>query len=424
LGNKVYFGWWTVLATGVLSGLGHGFYIYGISVFFKDLAAELNLSRAVTSLASGIGRVQGGITFPLVGWLADRYGPRWIIIFGICVAAIGMSLMSSIDSVWAYYVAWGVLAGGGTSIGLTLAVDKAITDWFIRKRGLAQGVKFALIGVLGVIVLPVVTWLATTYGWRVVCLLWGVLMLAGTPLVWMFVRQNRPEYYGLLPDGARTSPDPNSDVETLVEKGIEYASSLQETEFTVKQAMGTRAYWLLVAAFGVQTIIMGGISLHIVPFLTDIGIETTAASGMVGMMVFFTIPSRLFGGLLADRVTKRRMALLLAGAFWLQVLGISAFLLGRSIPTVYVLLALYGFGNGAITPLYLVIMGRYFGRKSFGKITGSGMVFQAPLSLVAPVYAGWVYDTTGSYVAAFSLFAVLAAFAAIATSLARAPRLS
>jgi MFS family permease len=77
--NKIYFGWWTVMVTGIISGLGHGFYGYGISVFFKDIAHELGISRAVTSVAAGVGRLEGGVTSPVTGWPADRYGPKWVI---------------------------------------------------------------------------------------------------------------------------------------------------------------------------------------------------------------------------------------------------------------------------------------------------------------------------------------------------------
>jgi MFS family permease len=396
--------------------------MYGFSVFFKDLAAELNLLRSVTSLAAGIGRVEGGITSPLVGALADRYGSKWIIIFGICVIAAGMMMMSTISTTWSYFVAWGVLAGVGVNIGLTIAVDKTITDWFVKKRGLAQGVKFSLIGLGGVVVLPIVTWLATSYGWRVTCLLWGALMLAGTPFVWFFVRQHRPEYYGLLPDGARVE-SAEAGVNGRIERGVDYASSLEESEFTVRQAMRTRTYWLMALAFSTQTIIVGAISLHVIPFLTDMGIEPVVASGMVGMMVFFNIPSQFFGGILADRFKKNRLPLLLATAFFLQVVGISGFLLSQSMPSVYVLLVLHGVGHGAFTPIFLVISGRYFGRRSFGKIVGSSMLLRAPFSLLAPVYAGWIYDTTGSYITAFITLAILAACAAVTLLFVRAPRL-
>ncbi len=198
---KIFFGWWTVLITGMVSGLGHGYYSYGFSIFFKDLAAELGINRATTSLAAGIGRLEGGITSPITGWLSDRFGPKWVIFSGTFLAGSGLVMMYFINSVWSYMVVWGVIIGVGLNIGLTISVDKALNDWFIRKRGLAQGTKFALIGIIGVILVPIVTWLVFYLGWRTTCLLWGLIILATTPLLLMSDRQKITESYRLLPDG-------------------------------------------------------------------------------------------------------------------------------------------------------------------------------------------------------------------------------
>ncbi len=408
----IFFGWWTVLATGFLSGFGHGFYGYGISVFFKDLAAELGLSRAITSLAAGIGRLEGGITSPLTGWLSDRYGPKWIIFTGVCIAGTGMILMNFITNVWGYIIVWGLIIGMGLNIGLTVAVDKALNDWFVLRRGLAQGTKFGLIGVGSVIVLPIITILVTTTGWRTTCLIWGCFMLTCSPLTLLFVKQRQPEHYGMLPDGKKVALHTEEIPSNMSEKGTDNDYEFQETEFTFKQAVNTRAYWLLVTGFGIQMLIMGGINIHIIPLLTDMGIDRARASGLMAMMVFFTIPSRFFGGVVADLVGKKNQNFLLAGGFLIQTAGLAVFLLSQRTVSVYVFLVFYGLSSGASTPLFILTLGRYFGRKAFGSIFGSSMAMWAPVSLFAPVLSGWVFDTTGSYIVAFVLFTIFAAIAA------------
>jgi MFS family permease len=420
---KIFFGWWIVFVVGMVSGLGHGFYLYAISVFFKDLAAELHLSRAVTSVAAGIGRLEGGITSPLVGWLADRHGPKWVIFIGVCVAGFGFILMNFINSMWTYFVVWGLVVGVGLNIGLTVAVDKALNDWFVNKRGLAQGIKFSLIGVGGMLLLPIVTWLVASQGWRITCLLWGFIMLASAPILLMVVKQKRPEHYGLLPDGAKFESDEGEDTENMMDRGVRYAISFQETEFTFKQAIKTRAYWILGITFGVQMMISGGLVIHVIPFLTDMGIPQTTAGNMMGMMVFFTVLSRFFSGLISDRLDKDHMQFLLAGIFLLQSIGITIFLVSRNTISVYIFLALFGFSSGASTLLFIITQGRFFGRKAFGSIFGSSMAIRAPASLIAPVFSGWVYDTTGSYMGAFILFAIFSTLAAFFICWARPPRL-
>lgn len=419
---RIFTGWWSVIFIGIVSGLGHGFNTYGISVFFKDIAGELELNRAYTSLAAGMGRLEGGITSPLVGWLSDKFGPRWIVIIGTFIAGLGMISMYFVTQVWQYYVAWGAMIGLGLNIGLTVACDKMINDWFIRRRGLAQGIKFALISVFGIVVLQVITWLNDVRDWRFTCLIWGFIMLASIPFAYIFIKPQRPENYGWLPDGAEVGPGVEKSREEMIERGVSYASSLQETEYSFKQALKTSTYWLLIIGFTVHNFIAGGFNVHVFPFLTDISIDEAAASGMMSMMVFFMIPSRFFGGIVADRVPKRHLQLLLVGAFLLQVIGISTFLSSRSILSVYVLLACHGLSSGAVTPLIILVLGRYFGRKAFGSILGTMIAFLAPMGLLSPVFYGWVFDNNLSYDTAFITALVMAAIAAVTTFFVRPPR--
>jgi len=251
-------------------------------------------------------------------------------------------------------------------------------------------------------------------------LIWAGVMFAGLPFLWFFVKQKRPEYYGLLPDGA-TVEEETAGANQMIDRGVEYALNLGETEFTFRQAMKTQSYWMLLMAWTSEMIIMGSIGLHIIPFLTDMGIEPVVAGSMMAGMLFFTIPSRFLGGFLAGRFRKERMQFLLAGAFLFQAVGLTAIVLNQTIAMVYVFLILYGFGSGATTPLKLTMQGRYFGRKAFASILGSFLLFTAPASL-APIYAGWIYDTTGSYITAFIVFATLAALTTFLICLAGPPK--
>ncbi len=418
---RIFVGWWSVLFIGVISGLGHGFNTYGISVFFKNIASELNLGRAATSWAPGIGRLEGGVTSPLVGWLSDKFGPRWLVITGILIAGTGLILMNFITEVWQYYVAWGVFIGFGLNIGLTVACDKMINDWFIRRRGLAQGIKFGLISILGIVVIQVITPLIELRGWRFTCLVWGLIVFAAVPLAYFLIKPRRPEYYGLLPDGAELPPGAEAKIDML-EKGIGYASSFQETEYTFKQTIKTGTYWLLLIGFSVHNIIASGFNLHVYPFLTDVGISDAVASSMMGMMIFFTAPARVFGGIIADRLPKQRLPFILFGAFLLQVIGLSTFLQFQNLAAIYILLACHGLSSGAVTPIVILILGRYYGRKAFGTILGTMVAFLSPLGLLAPVYYGRVFDTTHSYNMAFVTALVLAIIAAITMLFVRVPR--
>ncbi|MFH1031679.1 MAG: MFS transporter [Chloroflexota bacterium] len=420
--SKLFFGWWIVLATGLLCGIVQSFYTYGISVIFKPLAAELGFNRAVTSVGATLGRLEGGIQAPVTGWLVDKLGPKWVAFFGVFAIGLGLILVNYIQSVWAYYVVWGIIVGSGVNIGLTIPVDKTITDWFVRKRGIAMGIKFAFIGAGGIAIVPIVTWLTIHYGWRMACVTWSIVTFVSLLLVVFFVKQRRPEYYGLLPDG--TKVDANTTTDDLVGRGVQYASAAQEIEFSTRQAMKTAAFWMLWIISTAQLVTSSAITLHTIPFITDIGINSTLAGFMMSLMVFFTVPARLLSGLVVDRVNKAHLGYVLAASLFLQTLGITALLFNPNIGMIYVFLILFGLGSGAPVVISVLIRARYFGRKAYGSISGISSLITTPMGFIAPIYAGWIYDSTGSYITAFITFSVIAALGGLISCFLRPPKSS
>ena len=151
---KIFFGWWTVLAGGIINFWGLGYHLYGISAVFKPIASELGFSRAATSVAVAITRLLSGIEGPLTGVLTDRFGPKWVTFFGVFLLGLGLILTYSINSLWTFYIAWGVIMGTGGNIALMIPLDKAIGDWFVKKRGLASSIQIGISGLSGALVLP------------------------------------------------------------------------------------------------------------------------------------------------------------------------------------------------------------------------------------------------------------------------------
>ncbi len=410
---KVFFGWWTVLAGAILSFWGHGYSAGAFTAMLKPIASELGLSRAAASLPASVSRFEGGLEAPLSGWLTDRYGPRWPILLGLFLFSLGLILMNFVNSLWAFLVAWGVLLGTGVNIALSVPLDTAITNWFVKKRGIALSIKQVLSGFSGVVMVPLVVWLIPIQGWRVTCVMGGVVMLlVGLPLAWFCFKRHRPEYYGLLPDGA-TVEEGTAETSQIIDRGVEYATEVQEVEFTLRQAMGTPTFWVFTIATVAQGVASPIVMLHGVPFLTDTGIDPLVAAGIYSMMLFVGIPFRLLGGFLADRIRRDHLRFIIGGAYFMQALGFTAFLLNQAIPMIYVWFILFGIGHGLAMIPITAMRARYFGRKAFGSIQGISAMFMTPGGVAAPIYAGWVYDTTGNYITAFRLVAALVGFAAV-----------
>lgn len=418
----IYFGWWITVVNAVITGLAGGFRTQGFSALFKPIGADLGLSRAAVSTAPGISAILNGLAFAVAGWLADRIGPRWIIVCGTVITAAGMMLMAGIDSALEYNIVWGVIIAGGTTLGFSVAQDKMLTDWFVGKRGMAFGMRFAIMGAMAAGIVPLLSWLIIAYGWRKTCFMWGCVLLLAVPLELCFTRQKRPEHYGLLPDGAKPESGNVRSGEDPAARGLAYMAAFEESEFSFGQALRTSSYWLLAVTWVLQYAIWQSVVIHCIPLLTDRGIEPVKAGGMMSLMILFAIPSRFIGGILADRFRKEHMKFLLSGAFILTASGLSALLFSRDATGLYLFLCFMGLGSGAVIPVDIVIKGRFFGRKSYGSIQGSTVMLSVPVAFLAPVYAGWVFDATGTYRIAVTVFMMVSMINAFLVLLVRPPK--
>jgi sugar phosphate permease len=420
---KIFFGWFTVLTTSFCTLWGAGYITQGFSAMFKPIAADLKLNRAVTSVAASIGRFEGGIEAPLTGWFTDRFGPKWVMLFGCFLIGLGLILMNFINSLWTFYLVWGVIAATGQNIGLSIPVNKAISNWFVKKRGIALSVRAVFHGLATIAVLPLITYLTGTAGWRAACVIGGVVMwVIALPLILLFVKSQRPEYYGLLPDGTATESESEKEKDRVIKKGVEYAASVEEIEFTLRQAIRTPTYWFLALIFSIYSLISTPFMVHGIPMLTDMGINANKAALMFSIAGTAAIPTRLLAGFLADRVKKNQIRFLLMGCALIIAAGVISFLLKPGVAMAQVMLISFYMGFTGTNILQPVINARYFGRKSLGSISGITSTFMTPFSVGAPVFVGWVFDRTGSYIVALQVTAVIAVFVCVLLLFARPSR--
>jgi len=417
---KIFFGWWTVLALGIVGLLGIGIANQSFSVFFKPLSADLGLSRAVTSAANSVQSGVGSVMSPLGGWISDKYGPRRILLIGIAILAIGLVLMFFINSLWAFLLVVGII-GMGSSLGVSMLTDKAIVNWFVKKSGIAVNIKFAIQALAGLCILPVVAWLVELQGWRTTYVIGGIVIaIVCLPLVWFFVKSHRPEHYGLRPDGESNATD------IKVSSGAASSRAIDEpeSELTLKQATKTSAFWLLVCAGYATNLVMPMMNAHSVPFLTDRGISAVEAATIAGLMLTVSVPARLITGFIVDRLKVNQLRFLMAGGTFLQALGTFIFLIARSNVSIYIWFLLFGIGGGIQQSVNIPLLARYFGRRSFGAIMGIGQPLLLPVGLLAPVLIGHIYDTTGSYMQVITVAPILLAIGGIISCFIIPPKAS
>jgi MFS family permease len=378
----------------------------------KPLIEEFNWTRAQISFAQGVGRFEGGLGGPFSGWLIDRFGPRIMSLLGISFFGVGLVLMYFINSLWSFYLVWGLIVSLGINSGMLGPFEKALADWFVKRRGLAMGISRFALGLGGALVPFLMTYLIIIYGWRTSFMIAGVFsLIIGLPLVWFFIKSRRPEYYGLMPDGKVISPKNSNNEEQMLTSGQEYAATFGEQELTAREALKTKAFWIICIYNMLMSLSVSAVNVHQIPHLIDLGFNPIAAAGAFGFTIFMSVPARIPAGFLSDRFKANSLKYIWIVSVAFVGVGILFLTLATNIWMIYLSAIFYGLGLGLRTGSRGPLMARYFGRKGFASIRGLSAIISLPISFSAPIYIGWIYDVTNSYSIAFSqtLILVLAA---------------
>ena len=386
--DPTFVGWRMVAVAFFVDFIAVGFFFYSYGVFFKAIAAEFGDSRLGVSIGISVTQGVGAVLAPFIGRALDRYPLKRVIATGAIAMGSGFLLLGFVQTPLQFYLVLGVFIGFGAGAMGQLATSKLVSNWFVLKRGTALGIAATGISVSGVIMPATTAWLIGEFGWRNGFITYGIITLIVVVPVVLRLVISRPEDIGLLPDGeteATTLPPPKP--------------ALRTREF-----ISNPNFWFLVAIIGLLFCIQSATLIHMVPQLTDRGIDLVSASFIASCTAFFGILGKLIYGALVDRWDVRRALWLGIGfqvtgqLFMLLTDGYAGFLVGAS---------LFGFGMGGIVPMQGAVVGAAFGRESFGRVLGAMRPAMSVIHLIGVPFAGWMYDVTGSYDPAFQTFLVL-----------------
>ena len=399
--RRIFYGWWIVLAAFLALTFTSMTGGYGFSLFYKRLIDHFGWTRTGLAGAISLSRLEAGVLGGIEGFLVDRYGPTRIILLGIILSSIGMIWLSVIDSLIEFYLVFILLVTVGRSLSAMVAIDTTVANWFIRRRGTAFGIlrTAVAVGAAGVIV---VSWFINEIGWRSAFVATGIgILLIGIPTA--FVMKPRPELYGLLPDG--DSPLKTVDPATHATSDTEnqhYPNN--DIGMTVTEALYSRAFWALSIGFAIRLMVTGAATLHAIPLVEDLGYSGATAAGVLGSMGMVSIVGRLGGGFMNDAFGTKPVAVASV-----CLLAVSCLILAyaQNLWQVMLFVAIYAPSYGCSAATMPAIKGDYFGRKSFGSILGLSGIVQMGGSMLGPIFAAYIFDTSGSYTIAFLTFAGL-----------------
>ena len=361
------------------------------AVFLVAVVEEFRWSRGLASGALMLGSVMWTLSAPVIGILLDRLGPRIVLPGGALIMATGFVISGFAHSVVAFYIGMGVFMGVGFAALTMTSQATFLSNWFIRKRGMAIGAVASGIGLGILLVVPWTQWLIAAYGWRAAFLiLAGLLALVIAPLNYFFQRQ-RPDEMNLKPDFG----------DTVIRDAAAHARAAGVGGPSLKDALRTRRFWAFAVGVLAGAIPLHMVLIHQVAAVSDAGFSKELAALGLGLIGLFTAPSMIFMGLLADRIGRRWSYLLgsvslMAGIFLLMMItDVSRGWLFYAFPPFIAV------GFSSRQSLYPTIAADLFHGKSFGAIIGAISLFIGAGAGIGPWLGGAIHDWTGSYREAF-----------------------
>jgi len=394
---KIFYGWRMVAAGSGLQFLQAGLMQQSFGAYVAVLAAERGWSKTALSGAAALQSAETAIIGPLMGWLIDRIGPQRLIQIGVVVFGLGLIGLGFIQSLIGFYVAVLTIALGTSMCGY-FPINVAIIHWFERKRGRAlAGSSMGL--ALGGLLVPLVAASMLEFGWRATAIGSGLIAIAlGVPLSRFF--RGRPADLGETIDG-----------EPPLERSADGPSAAapegaQDIEFTAREAMRTRAFWLLALAHGAALLVVTSVNVHAITHMKEgMGYTVAQASLVISLMTVAQIGGVGIGMLVGDRYNKRLMA---AGCMVMHALGLLMLTWANGVAMLVGFAVLHGTAWGLRGPFMQAIRADYFGRRSIGMIMGLSSLIISFGQIAGPLVAGGMADLTGNYRTGFTFLALLA----------------
>ena len=391
-----------------------------LSVFVVPMTAQLGWSRGLFSGALSLGGLAAVVVSPFVGRLVDRYGAGVVVAtasgaMGLC--AVGLSVVTHAWMFYALYIPGRMLFASPLELGTATAVS----NWFLRRRPLA----FAILGAsqgTGLAAMPLIAQaIISGWNWEAAWLSLGIFTIS-VGVIPSLLMARRPEDMGLELDPQTVRSLSMAAGEPRGEQRLAAISprpSFTELNFTVREALRTRAFWILAAFSAFAFAAQGGVAVHQVPHYINEGLRAPIAAIMASTFAL----SQVLGGFIWSN-SARRLPLRFLLAFAGLSVGLGAIGTGASSTLGWGMLAAaaFGVGMGGMHLLLRLAWADYYGREHLGAIRGLTLPIQISGQAIGPVISGFMFDSTGSYQVPFFIFGAGVVVAAVGVLAATPPQ--
>lgn len=390
--SGVFYGW-VVVAAAFLTMFTCFGAAYSFPAFFEPLSREFGATRGTISLVFSIAGFLYFALGAISGRLADRIGPQPVVGFGLACVAAGMFAASFADSLGAIIIFYGIGVGIGVGFAYVPAIG-TVQRWFVARRGQASGWAVAGIGIGTMAAPPAAAYAIETFDWRGAYVVFGVATLVLGVIATLLLRAS-PASMGLQPDGASAPVN---------------AAPAMPAGLELGQVLRHRVFWLLYLACGLNCIGTFVPFVHLAPYATDQGLSRIEGVWLVGLIGVGSTLGRFVLGGVADRIGRDRslaLVMLLNGvalAYWSVAQGFVA---------LAIFALVFGLFYGGFVALVPAFTADLFGLRAMSAVLGVLYTSVAFGTLLGPTLAGWVFDTTGSYIWPILICAVACAIAAV-----------
>ena len=387
--RPIFYGWYMVALSIATNTIFSAAYFQGFGVLIIPIERTFGWDRWVISAAMSLRQLESGIVSPAVGLLLDRVSARKLILWSAVIAGIGFVGLSFTNTIVAFFLFFVVISLGASGCSHAVTWPVIISRWFRRKRGLAMGL--AVTGpMFGSPIVILNTHLEEAYGWRVVLIGYGILILFGVTLLSMMVR-DRPESYGLRPDG----DPPEEDTSTQSFTGP--SPRRQDAGLTLHAVLRTKEFWLFTSYLSGTFAVNSAFQVHMIPyFQQDMGLTSAWAAVILSMVFIVSGVGRVGGGFLLDRMDYRLVLAVVAAMMgfallYLQVVNVD------TVPATLPFALMFGVSFGCLVPMRGTVGSIMFGTRAIGGVLG--LLQGAPIAagVIGPLVMGIIFDLNGNY---------------------------
>jgi len=393
-----FYGWVLVVIAFVTMAVGVNART-AFSLLFPAILDEFGWDRGVTAGAFSFGFLVSALVTPFVGWLMDLRGPRLVIELGVVAMGLGLLFAGLIHEPWQLYLTLGALVGGGVNCLAYTGQSLYLTNWFVRRRGLALSIAFSGVGLGSITILPWQGWMIENAGWRSASVWFGILVLALLGPLNLFLK-SRPEDLGLAPDGTSLRGAVSADRAANI---VDHAWAA--VDWTLGRALRTPRFWWIAAGYFCGLYSWYAVQVHQTKYLIEVGFAPSEAAWALGAVSLVAIPGQIACGHLSDRIGREWVWMI--GNLGFVVCCAALVLLGHSptAPLLFVMVLAQGTLGYSLTSVMGAIPAEIFEGRHFGRIFGSVMVAAIIGGAAGPWVTGLLYDATGSYSTAFGIAA-------------------